>query len=66
MNDEQQSQRAYLQNLGVCTALLEVGAAVMKQVEGTDEVANTLNGEKRTLRDYEEQISANCLKTFGV
>lgn len=65
MSENLTEAQIFQDNLAVSTAILEVGAAVMKQVEGTDEVADSVNGEARTIRDYEEQIAANSLKAFG-
>mgnify|MGYP001089059802 CR=1 FL=1 len=55
----------YLHNLRVIAAMLEVSAAVMKRIEGTDEVSSQVRGEEQTQREYQEYFAAQAAKAFG-
>lgn len=56
---------AYLNNLAIVTACVDLGAAAVQKVMGTDAVSNQIAGETQSTRDIQEMIGARLTKAFG-
>jgi|MDTC01.1.fsa_nt_gb hypothetical protein len=48
---------AYMQNLTVISAMLELAGPAMVEVIGSDELSNQINGVSQTQRDLQELLA---------
>jgi hypothetical protein len=53
------------ENLAVITASLELGAATLQKVMGSDAVSNHIRGEAQSVADIQELLASRLAKHFG-
>lgn len=59
---KQSNNVVYSQNLAVLTAAAELGAEAIARSVGSNEAANTLEGERVTMSDIKSALVARMLK----
>ncbi len=58
MQNETSPDVAYMANLTVCAAALELGGAALLSVAGDEAMSNQVGGETQQLCDFQELLSA--------
>jgi hypothetical protein len=58
MQNDLSPDTAYMTNLAVCAAALELGGAALLQVAGDETMSNQVGGETQQLLDFQELLSA--------
>lgn len=62
---KQNRNKVYMDNMTVVCAQLELGAAAIKKVVGSEALSNHIYGEAQSTRDFQEIIASRMTKAYG-